>query len=223
MKRLTPIFLGVCAAISGVSIQANEQSAHEHGAVDLSIAIEKNDVEIELQSAAHNIVGFESLSGAKEEITAINTAKKTMGKLENILAIPASAGCYLEIAEVTHSFKIDTDSHEEHDHDEHDHGHKKHDHEKHDHAHDKHDHNHKGHEHGHDQYEQGHDDHDHAGGHADFSAHYHIHCDNASAIDAIGLTLMDTYPEIKKVRYQLATDNKQAGGTLEKGDALPIK
>lgn len=207
MKRLAPLFLGIVTAM-----QASAQSAHEHGAVDLFIAIENKELEVEFHSAANNIVGFESLSDDKEELKSINTAKATLSIIDNILAIPSSAECHTESAEVNHTFNLEDDHHEEHAH------HNEHDHDKYDH--DKHDHD----KHGHENHEHGHDDHEHSdGGHADFEAHYHIHCENVSAISSLGLTLMDTYPEIEKVRYQLISDNGQSGGTLKKGDSLPVK
>lgn len=55
-----------------------QQDAHLHGYVELTLAIEGNQLEIQLTSPAINIVGFEHKATSKQQLQAIEQAKQTL-------------------------------------------------------------------------------------------------------------------------------------------------
>lgn len=59
-----------------------QQKAHLHGRVDMSIVIQGNTVEIQLESPAANIVGFEHLASTEEQ-------RALVAQAQNLLNSPA--------------------------------------------------------------------------------------------------------------------------------------
>ncbi len=55
-----------------------QQDAHLHGYVELTLAIEGNQLEIQLTSPAINIVGFEHKATSKEQLQAIEQARQQL-------------------------------------------------------------------------------------------------------------------------------------------------
>ena len=55
-----------------------QQDAHLHGYVELTLAIEGDQLEIQLTSPAINIVGFEHKATSKQQLQAIEQAKQTL-------------------------------------------------------------------------------------------------------------------------------------------------
>lgn len=55
-----------------------QQDAHLHGYVELTLALEGNQLEIQLTSPAINIVGFEHKATSKQQLQAIEQAKQTL-------------------------------------------------------------------------------------------------------------------------------------------------
>ena len=99
-----------------VSVQAEERGhgAHVHGIGHLNVAIEGNDVEIELESPGMNIVGFEHAAKSKADKAAIKSAMASLKEGEKLFVFPAGAGCR------AHEMKVEgPETH-------HDHGHHRH-------------------------------------------------------------------------------------------------
>lgn len=62
--------------------------------------------------------------------------------------------------------------------------------------------------------EHAHEDSDMGETHSEFHANYHFDCNN-TAIEAIGLSLFETWPRIEEVRVQALTPRGQTGGNID--------
>jgi hypothetical protein len=78
-----------------------EAGRHEHGTSELRVAIDGNDVEVELEGPAANFIGFEYQPSTAAEQQALDAALAALKAPERLLAWPAAAGCRLVSAEVT--------------------------------------------------------------------------------------------------------------------------
>ncbi len=171
--------------------------AHVHGVGQLNVAVEGNEVEIELISPGADIVGFEHEPTSDADKMAVSTAVETLENGGNLFTFPAGAACELEEAEVASAQLIgEEDDHASHAHEAHD-----------DHA-DEHD-------HGHDD----HDDHADEGGHAEFHAHYHFHCDNPDALTHVDVNLFEHFERAGELEVQALTPNGQQAAELTPGAA----
>jgi hypothetical protein len=90
--------LTITPALAG---DRREAGRHEHGTGELSVAIDGNDVEVELEGPAANFIGFEYQPSTAAEQQALDAALATLREPGQLLAWPAAAGCQLVSAEVT--------------------------------------------------------------------------------------------------------------------------
>ena len=67
--------------------------------------------------------------------------------------------------------------------------------------------------------EHAHEDGDAGETHSEFHANYHFDCKN-TAIEAIGLSLFETWPRIEEVRVQALTPRGQFGGNIDASDPV---
>ena len=206
MKR-TILTLATCALAAPLAAQEHrELGAHEHGVGQLNIAIEGNEVAMELHAPGADIVGFEHAAESDEDKAAVEAALATLSDPLAIFAPSEAAGCVIESVEA--SLEAEEHEHEEHaedhDHDERAEG-EDHDHE--DHA--------KGEEHDHEDHAEG-DDHDHEdhaegndhgeGGHSEFHADYALTCDDPAALTEITFAYFDAFPNAQEIEGQLVSD-----------------
>lgn len=89
---------------------------HVHGVGTLNVALEKDEVEIELVSPGHDLVGFEHAPGNDEEKAKVADAVSSLRDGTRMFVFPAAAGCHVKEAEVETGAATE-------DKDEHDHGH----------------------------------------------------------------------------------------------------
>jgi len=175
----------VIAATIGFT-QAEE--AHEHGVGRLNVALEGQELHLELVSPGANIVGFEHPARSAEDKRAVEEAVVVLRSAENF-ALPAAAGCTLAAAEVdTELLEEDHGSHggEEHHEDEERHS-------------------------GHENDEDGeHDDE----GHSDFHAQYRFSCTNPGALDRISVKVFDRFPATEELRVQVIAPKGQTALAL---------
>jgi hypothetical protein len=77
-----------------IQAEATRQlGAHVHGTGQLSIAIERRSVEIELEVPAMDIVGFEHLALTTEQRQAVEKARTILSNPLDLIRLPAAAGC----------------------------------------------------------------------------------------------------------------------------------
>jgi len=89
-----------------------QQSAHVHGIAALSLALEGQEVQIELDSPAANIVGFEHAPSSESDHAALDKAVAALKDGERLFRFNEDAGCRMETAKVA-SALLD-EGHEEH-------------------------------------------------------------------------------------------------------------
>ena len=102
-KRLrTEIGFCVAAALLSGGAWAAEggHKPHVHGESKVKLAIEGNVVEIEFESPAHDIVGFESMPKTAKQRAAVESAVAALKKGETLFRLTPGAGCKLREAEV---------------------------------------------------------------------------------------------------------------------------
>jgi hypothetical protein len=89
-----------------------QHSAHVHGIAALNLALEGQEVYIELDSPAANIVGFEHAPSSKADRVALDRAVAMLKDGDRLFRFNIEAGCRMENADLTSSL-LD-DEHGEH-------------------------------------------------------------------------------------------------------------
>ncbi len=189
------------ASVSSMSLAEQETmrqaKAHEHGAATLNVALEQQQLLIELESPAFNIVGFEHRPNNAEQENAVHNAEAKLRDAGQMFSLPSDAGCQLAEVDVKWSLDEDHDAHDEHDeHDDHD------DHDGHDEQASNEDH--------HDEHDEdeAHDDHhsegEHAEGtHSEFYVHYAFECASPDDLTEIEVSLFRHFPNFSEIDVQL--------------------
>jgi hypothetical protein len=104
-----------------IADEYRQHDAHEHGAAMLGLAQEGNTLQIELDSPAFNILGFEYAPGTAEEKETLVSAINVLNSGERLFSFPKSAKCSLVDSDV-HSNLLESELDDEHEaHDDHDH------------------------------------------------------------------------------------------------------
>lgn len=176
MKAVT---LLLAAAAFGVQANHDEHDshghgAHEHGHGHLNLVVDGNQLMIELEAPAADLVGFEHAAKSEEEKAQYAKAVARLQQPDALFRLDPAAGCKLTQQELQAAK-------EDHDH-EHDHDHDK--------AAGDHD------EHHHD--EAGHAD----TGHADLGAMYTYTCATPAKLTGLEATLFSLYPSLEKLSVQ---------------------
>ena len=171
------------------SLQASER-AHEHGVGQLSIAIEGNEVEIELVVPGADAVGFEHAARTDSERKAIVAAAEKLKEAKRLIRLTSEAHCHVEKTEVA-SALLESDK------DDHDHGH--------DHKHEKHA---KQDEHKHNEHKE-HDKHADGEIHSEFTAHYHFHCDHPEKLTGADVEFFKVFPSAHELVARWITSKGQ--------------
>jgi hypothetical protein len=74
--------------------------AHVHGQGKLSIATERNSVEMELEAPGNDIVGFEHIARTADQKAAVAKARAVLSKPLALFKLPDAAGCKVTAAKV---------------------------------------------------------------------------------------------------------------------------
>lgn len=203
MRRL-PLALALSCLITPTlaTESSRAQEAHEHGAARLDIVLSGSTLELQLEGAAFNFVGFERAPESAEEIARVGAAKARLGDGSALYSLPSAAACIAGAPQVQAELPPPASAPGQDD--EHaDHGHAEH-------AHDTHQHDE--HADGHEDAEPSHDD-AHAG-HSNWRSYHRFDCANPQALNTLGLSLFAHFPELQHIDYQLVTDTSQTGGRL---------
>jgi hypothetical protein len=73
---------------------------HQHGLASLNLALEGNQLEIELESPAMNILGFEHLPKTADQQAQVTAARSLLEQPLGLFVLPSAAGCKLHKVEV---------------------------------------------------------------------------------------------------------------------------
>lgn len=195
-------------------VEHRQQSAHVHGTARMNLAIDGEDVFLELASPAMNIVGFEYMPSSDEDRHTVHEAAEKLEDGGSLFEFSKAAGCTLVTAEIEspllgheHNAKHDDkDSHgKEHEHEE-----------KHDKDDDHHD------AHGKDHDEQAHDEeHDHSATdehkgveHSEFEARYQFTCNSPMKLKSMKVNLFTAFPGFEEIETQILTSSGQTAPEL---------
>ncbi|MEL6239850.1 MAG: DUF2796 domain-containing protein [Pseudomonadota bacterium] len=120
MKFMPCLTLSAVAlvALPAIAEDARQLDAHEHGHGALNIALEGNQVAIELEAPGFDIVGFEYAAESDEDKALVEAGLKILSDPTNLFVLPDAAGCSVTEA------KAELHGEEEHHGD--DHGHEDH-------------------------------------------------------------------------------------------------
>lgn len=97
-----------------------QHGAHVHGIAALNLALEGQEVHLDLDSPAANIVGFEHAPSSDADHAALDKAVAMLKDGNQLFRFNSEAGCQMEKVAVTSPLL--TDEHEEHEHEEHEGG-----------------------------------------------------------------------------------------------------
>lgn len=169
-----------------VGAAEREHGAHEHGVGQLNVAIEGDEVEIELIAPGADIVGFEHEAETEADKAAVAEAAALLADGPAIFVFPDGAACALEEAEVESALLEGEHAHEEHA-----------------------DEKHSDEEHAHEEHagEEGES-------HSEFHAHYHFECGNPGALDHIEVRYFEHFPNAEELDVQTITDDGQGAQEL---------
>jgi len=171
--------------------ERRQHGSHVHGIGYLNLAVDGNDVYIELENPSANIIGFEHKPSSDEERHAVHEAVKRLEDGQNLFMFSKQANCSL-ISVTVSSPVLPQDHVEEHQHAE---AHE----EKHD-------------DHGHDN-EGDHEDHkDEA--HSEFVAEYQFSCNYPEKIKFFETKLFSVFPGIEELKAQVLSKTGQTGAEL---------
>ena len=175
--------------------QHGSLDAHEHGVASLNLVVDGNQVSLELDSPAANLVGFEYQPSTDEDRATVARVKAALEQADGLFTLTAAADCQLQQVELDSPLFAahDHEEHEDHDHDEHDH------HDADEHAHD-------------DEHEHEHE-HEH-GEHADIEGRFDYVCAAPEQLEALTLPLFNDFPAMQRIQVQAITASGQHGAVL---------
>ncbi|PYE84403.1 zinc uptake protein ZrgA [Pseudoroseicyclus aestuarii] len=213
--RLMIAALGLAAAAGTAQAQeTRELGPHEHGTGLLNIAVDGDQLLIELEAPGADITGFEHAPSTEAQETAVEEAREALSRPLELFVLTGDAGCTLDDATVEIVAGAHDHGDEEHEHEhaedagEHDHDHDEAEHE--DHEHEEHDHDHE--EAGHDDHDHDHD-HDHAEGaqHNEYHASYAMTCESIDALTGIDFAYFERFENAQRLNGQMISDAGTSG------------
>ena len=172
--------------------------AHEHGAAQLTLAVENLTLAVSLDSPAYNLVGFEHAPSTDAQRAGVKSAIATLAREGAVLDLPAAAQCELVTHQIdagswavieAHNNQVD-DHHDEHEAEDHE------DHEDHEDEH-------------HDEAESA---------HSDVLVEWTYRCENPEALQSVTVTAFEYFPNLTDLQVQYIGDDWQGGAQLAPGN-----
>ena len=171
------------------AVQAHEHEhehgslgAHEHGVARLNAVLDGQALELELESPAMNLVGFEHAPSTDADKAKVAAARAQLEQPLVLFSLPKAAACVVakqELHSPLFGDKPDADDHDDDDHDEEAKGAN-------------------GQEHHHE--------------HSEIHAHYQFTCATPGALKTLDLAnLFNTFPATQKIQVQLISPSGQQG------------
>ena len=120
MKRLVSSTTALVFALCGGAALATKP--HVHGVGTLQLVLEGNQLHVELNLPAMDVVGFEHAPKTAEQRDAVTKAVALLKDSSHVVEPPAAAGCTAAPGHVESALLEDQQKSDPHDHD-HDHGH----------------------------------------------------------------------------------------------------
>jgi len=194
MKALPFLIATAITATPVIAEETRQLDAHEHGVGQLDIAIDGQQIAMELHAPGADIVGFEYAAKSAKDLAAVDAAVAKLSAPLALFVLPEAAGC--SIVEASAGLESE-EEHEEHG-DEH--------------ADDEHGHD----EDGHDEDEHADDDHADEAGHTEFHAEYLLNCAEPSVITGIDFAYFGSFPNALEVEVQIIADTGATSFEVER-------
>jgi len=183
-----------------VSTLTQAETAHQHGVGTLNIAASQQDLMLELQTPADNILGFEHSPRTDQQKQQLSNSLELLKKADLLFNMPMQAKCSLQNVEIENPFafqEID-EKHEEHEEQK---------------EHDEHDSLDKADEHDHSQ--------EASDTHTDFTINYTYRCEQAKQLASINIAgLFKHFSNFETLNVQWVHNNKQSAKTVTKKDMI---
>jgi hypothetical protein len=184
---LIAVFLFFLNVAGVAAAETRHHDAHVHGVGQLNVALDGNNLIIELDSPAANIVGFEHAPENDQQSHEIHGAINLLKDGEKLFILTPEAQCTLHEADVQSD--IGGGQHEEHE------AHGAHEAHTHDDAH----------------AEVGHGD---ESAHSEFEVAYHFECGKPDSLKSIDVMLFSHFPGFEKLEVQMLTPKGQTAVEL---------
>lgn len=159
-----------------------DHNAHEHGHAKLMIAVEHEEVAIELHSPAINIVGFEHVASSHQDKEKLELAENQLQQANTLFSFNQEADCVLEHVKVSSALLEHHDEKEN--------------------SHDK-EHHHKSN----DTHQKEHDENEES--HSEFEVSYHYECSSTEALKTLTVSLFEYFPSFEEIEVQLISSSEQ--------------
>lgn len=191
--------VGFFFAQSNSAMAREEHAAHAHGIATINLVVENNKLELELDSPAVNLVGFEHAPQNESQRDAVKSARAVLSSPDDVLVLQ-DAGC----SPISFSVEVEgpvgeaqakeSDPHEDEHHDD------EHDEDKH--------------------HKDEHDEDEHES-HSEFVASYAFDCENGAELNSVGVKLFERFKGLEKINVNWVTDSAQ-GSTVLQADSADI-
>ncbi|MDO6525705.1 DUF2796 domain-containing protein [Motilimonas sp. 1_MG-2023] len=226
-------FVALACISSHVLADDHEHRAHgshEHGAANIDLVLEGNELAFDWMSPAANLLGFEHQAKNDEQKQKLAEVASLLAQPKHILVLPDAAGCKvtehnidselftMNLSPEKHNDKHHDDEHhdsEHHDDEHHDSEH--HDDEHHDGEHHDGEHHDSEHHDGEHHDDKHHED-EHQDAHSDVTVSYHFECANPDEISSLSFSLFDHFSLTEKVQIQGIINSQQMAKTLTPKD-----
>ncbi|AKA22188.1 DUF2796 domain-containing protein [Pseudomonas chlororaphis] len=157
--------------------------AHEHGVARLNAALDGQTLELELESPAMNLVGFEHAASTDADKAKVAAVRALLDKPLALFSLPPAAGCVVAQQELESPLFGDQPEAADHDEDE-----------------------------DHDATDKAAGGHEHHHEHSEIHAHYQFTCATPGALKSLDLAgLFKTFPATQKIQVQLISPSGQQG------------
>ena len=194
MKALPFLIATAITATPVIAEETRQLDAHEHGVGQLDIAIDGQQIAMELHAPGADIVGFEYAAESANDLAAVDAAVAKLSAPLALFVLPEAAGCSIVEASAGLEREEEHDEHgDEHADDEHGHD-----------------------EDRHDEDEHADDDHADESGHTEFHAEYLLNCAKPSAITGIDFAYFGSFPNALEVEMQIITDTGATSFEVER-------
>lgn len=171
-----PLFFLLAASVVA---KAETQKAHTHGLATFTLVLEKGMVDIEFESPAANLIGFEHKATTQKERDAV---VKMKSRLQQVKYLFSFLGIHCEAKKIT----VDVSSVISSEYDEHQHHGDS----------EVHEHEPKSHNHG-------------KSRHSEISAHYRFSCKDSEQLNSLSAMFFKQFPRIEKIDAMWITETEQ--------------
>lgn len=117
--RITQFIASVVLTLPITAIADDHQhslEAHVHGVAALNIALEEQQLELQLESPAMNIFGFEYQPATAADIQTVKAAQDNLNNAAALFSLSSAAQCTLTSVEIESDLLQKTDGHDSHSH-----------------------------------------------------------------------------------------------------------